>query len=378
MRRVIDGHMPKALLGMVLCVSLMAGGLAVSTAPAYADTDPDVATSADASTVAEKAREAEELMSSIDALQTQLNEANDEYDRATEEYERATAAAEAATVRLKEANEEVDELQEKLAECAASMYKSGGTLSFVNVLLGAESFDDFITMWDSCEKITANEAELVQESKDARARAEKAEATLSAEKVKAEEEAVAAKTARDEIESAKEELDGQLASVNEELVMLKAKDESERLAAEEAVRRLQEAEDIGAGLGTVAGWTHPCPSSVAVTNEFGWAGAWDGEYHNGIDLGASEGTPIVAAAAGTVSYVGDYGSGGKAVKVNHGSGLVTIYMHMSSQAASMGQQVSAGDVIGYVGSTGYSTGPHLHFQVEYSGTPVNPRLFVKF
>ncbi|WP_139651244.1 murein hydrolase activator EnvC family protein [Raoultibacter phocaeensis] len=374
MTHATEGRVSRALLGMMLCFSVLAGGMALSVQPAYADVDAASSSGA----LAVKELQASELMSSIDALQTQLNEANDEYDRATEEYERATAAAEAATTRLEEANKEVEALQEKLSECAAGMYKSGGTLSFLNVLLGAESFDDFITMWDSCEKITANEAELVQESKDARARAEKAEATLSAEKTKAEEEAVAAKAARDEIEAAKEELDGQLASVNEELVMMKATEETERLAAEEAVRRLQEADNIGGSLGTIAGWTHPCPSGPAVTNEFGWAGAWDGEYHNGIDLGASEGTPIVAAASGTVSYVGDYGSGGKAVKINHGSGLVTIYMHMSSQAASIGQQVSAGDVIGYVGSTGYSTGPHLHFQVEYNGTPVNPRLFVKF
>ena len=365
MKQALGQRTARILLCLALCASLIAAGMHLTFAP-----------TAFAETAAEKQIEAAELMQSIDSLQTQLNEANAEYERATEAYEKAAAAADAAEIRLDEADKRLTELQEQLAVCAASMYKSGGSLSLLNVLLGATTFDEFIAMWDSCEKITEREAELVQESKDARAEAEAAEKELSEQEAKAEDETEAAKAARDEIATAKEELDAELERVNEELVMLKAKEESEQLAADEAMRRAQEAEDLIGGE-TINGWTHPCPGSI-VTNEFGWAGAWDGEYHNGIDLGASEGTPIRSAASGTVSYVGDYGSGGKAVKVNHGNGLVTVYMHMSSQAAYVGQSVSAGDVIGYVGSTGYSTGPHLHFQVEMNNTPVNPRHFVSF
>ena len=128
----------------------------------------------------------------------------------------------------------------------------------------------------------------------------------------------------------------------------------------------------------VSGWVNPCPSYYGVTNEFAWAGAWDGNYHNGIDLGAASGADILSAGPGTVTYVGWYGTGGNAVIVSHGNGVRTIYMHMSAQAATVGQQVSAGDLIGYVGSTGYSTGPHLHFQIEINGTPVNPRNYFSF
>ncbi len=367
MRQVYDKRILRAVLCFALCASVVVAGLFVSAQVAHAET------------ISEKQAEADELMASIDSLQTMLNDANAEYDRATLEHERASEAADSAAICLKEANLRVDGLQEQLALCAASMYKSGGTASMLEVLIGASSFEEFVALWDSFERITEQEAGLIQESKEACALAEAAEKELAEQEAKAEEEAENAKAARDEIAAAKDELDEELKRVNEDIVMLRAKEESERLAADEAMRRAQEAEDIiGSGGATITGWTHPIPSGASVTNEFGWAGAWDGEYHNGIDLGASEGTPIVAATAGTVSYVGDYGSGGKAVKVNHGNGIVTIYMHMSSQAASMGQQVSAGDVIGYVGSTGYSTGPHLHFQIEMNGTPVNPRHFIRF
>ena len=128
----------------------------------------------------------------------------------------------------------------------------------------------------------------------------------------------------------------------------------------------------------IAGWVNPLPSYYGVTNPFGWAGAWDGAYHNGIDLGASNGANIYAAGPGTVTYVGWYGSGGQAVIISHGNGVRTIYMHMSGYACTQGQSVDAGTLIGYVGMTGYTTGPHLHFQIEINGTPVNPRTYYNF
>lgn len=348
-------------------------------------------------TSAEKQSEADEIMRNIDSLQTQLNEANAEYDRATQEHEAATAAAEDAANRAAAAKERIAELQDRLGDRATSMYKTGGSMSFIDVLLGASTFEELVTSWDAFEKISSQDAELIQESKDVKAEAEAAEAEYSEQKAKAAEEVEKAKAAQAEIESTKSSMESELERVTEEVVMLQAKEEEERIAAEEAQRRAEEAKKLaentivpggggstgggnagGNGSASVSGWTHPCPGAYGVTNEFGWAGAWDGNYHNGIDLGASSGTPILSCASGTVAYVGWYDSGGNAVIVNHGNGIRSIYMHMSATAASVGQSVSAGDLIGYVGSTGYSTGPHLHFQIEINGTPVSPRSYISF
>jgi murein DD-endopeptidase MepM/ murein hydrolase activator NlpD len=87
---------------------------------------------------------------------------------------------------------------------------------------------------------------------------------------------------------------------------------------------------------------------------------------------AGSGTPIHACRSGEVVIAGSQGGYGNAVVVNHGGGMATLYAHQSQIAASVGQQVAAGDVIGYVGSTGMSTGPHLHFEVRLSGNPVDP------
>jgi murein DD-endopeptidase MepM/ murein hydrolase activator NlpD len=111
------------------------------------------------------------------------------------------------------------------------------------------------------------------------------------------------------------------------------------------------------------------PVSGPVTSPFGWR--W-GRMHEGIDIGVSYGTPIHAAASGTVIYCGWESGYGNLTVLDHGGNLATAYGHQSSIAVSCGQHVDQGDVIGYVGSTGHSTGPHLHFEVRVNGSPVDP------
>ena len=99
--------------------------------------------------------------------------------------------------------------------------------------------------------------------------------------------------------------------------------------------------------------------------------------HNGIDMACTQGTPIYATRAGTVT-VASYQAGGAGyyVSINHLDGFSSIYMHMTNYVVSAGQSVSQGQLIGYVGSTGLSTGPHLHFGSSYAGTYVNPLAYI--
>jgi murein DD-endopeptidase MepM/ murein hydrolase activator NlpD len=94
--------------------------------------------------------------------------------------------------------------------------------------------------------------------------------------------------------------------------------------------------------------------------------------HTGVDISASAGTPIRAADGGTVIWSGSRGGYGLCVIIDHGGGMATVYGHCSRLAVGAGNNVRKGDVIGYVGSTGLSTGPHLHFEVRHNGSPINP------
>jgi murein DD-endopeptidase MepM/ murein hydrolase activator NlpD len=111
------------------------------------------------------------------------------------------------------------------------------------------------------------------------------------------------------------------------------------------------------------------PVDAPITSPFGWR--W-GRMHEGIDLGAGYGAPIAAAAPGTVIYAGWLGGYGNLTVIDHGGGLATAYGHQSSIAVGVGDQVAQGQAIGYVGSTGHSTGPHLHFEVRVNGQAVDP------
>ena len=103
----------------------------------------------------------------------------------------------------------------------------------------------------------------------------------------------------------------------------------------------------------------------------GYGSRW-GRMHEGIDIGAGTGTPIRAAKAGTVVFAGVMNGYGNVIIIDHGGGFSTLYAHQSRLGASRGQDVSQGEVVGYVGSTGHSTGPHLHFETRVDGSPRNP------
>lgn len=123
----------------------------------------------------------------------------------------------------------------------------------------------------------------------------------------------------------------------------------------------------------------PCPSSSRITSNFGGRSSpteGASTNHQGTDIGASTGADIVAAASGQVTIATYSASAGNYIMINHGGGVSTVYMHCSKLLVSPGDTVKQGQVIGKVGSTGYSTGPHLHFGVRLNGSYVNPLKYV--
>jgi murein DD-endopeptidase MepM/ murein hydrolase activator NlpD len=121
------------------------------------------------------------------------------------------------------------------------------------------------------------------------------------------------------------------------------------------------------GQASAAGFVWPVHG--VLTSSFGWR--W-GRMHEGIDLAVPTGTPVVAAAAGTVIVAGWFGGYGNLVVVDHGNGFSTAYGHNTSVAVGFGQSVAQGQLVAYSGNTGHSTGPHVHFEVRINGSPVDP------
>ena len=128
-----------------------------------------------------------------------------------------------------------------------------------------------------------------------------------------------------------------------------------------------------ASRGSSGGGRLAWPATGGVVSPFGGRG---GEMHTGVDIGANSGAPVVAAESGTVIRNGWYSGYGKCIDISHGEGVITRYGHLSSINVDYGQKVERGEFIGRVGSTGYSTGPHLHFEVILDGQRVNPMKYL--
>lgn len=154
-------------------------------------------------------------------------------------------------------------------------------------------------------------------------------------------------------------------------------EESNRVAAE--IRRLQEAQrNRTLSRGGKMLW--PTPGYSRITSDYGMRVhpiLKTKRMHTGIDIAAPMGAKVVAALDGGVIYVGWNGAYGRTVIVDHGSGISTMYPHLSKSLVKVGQEVRAGQKIAEVGSTGWSTGPHIHFEVRKNGDPINPWPYLK-
>jgi murein DD-endopeptidase MepM/ murein hydrolase activator NlpD len=270
---------------------------------------------------------------------------------------------------------------ERRNERLIAMYESEDA-DTIDVVLSARSFDDLVDQFEYRRQIGEQDkriAAAVREAKlamaDARRRTKRTKTSVqSATRV------IAARTAqvrtvRDRLLTASGALSDARRQKRSSLASLAAQrrewvGEAEALQAQSAAlaARLRAAAPSApttpSGNGTFV-W----PVNGPVTSPFGMR--W-GRMHEGIDIAAASGTPIHAAGSGTVIYAGWMEGYGNLVVIDHGGGLATAYAHQSAIASSVGQHVAQGDVIGYVGSTGHSFGPHLHFEVRVNGAPVDP------
>ena len=254
----------------------------------------------------------------------------------------------------------------------------------LDILFGSKSIQDAIDRVQALSDITAQDRSVsaaVAYAKTqvtaARKKTKKLRATVNAETAVIQARTDQTRAVRDELVGARNDLSS---TKQKKLQDLSTLTESERQEASE-IDALQAASvriaaQIRAAQARNTGPTQT-PSNAGliwpvqgpVTSPFGWR--W-GRMHEGIDIGVGYGTPIHAAAGGTIIYCGWEEGYGNFVVIDHGGNLATAYGHQSSIAVTCGQQVSQGQVIGYVGCTGHCFGPHLHFEVRVNGNPVDP------
>ena len=252
-----------------------------------------------------------------------------------------------------------------------------GQINYLDVLLGARDFSDFSSRMYLLQKIISRDLELLEKLKQDAAEINSRKEQLAAE--------------MKEIKATQTELEAKKAKVNklreQRAYMLYKAQEEEQSSQEEYERLLAISENIAsmlrnmenagggapAGQGGTGQFMWPCNGPI--TSYYGWRTHpifGTTKYHSGMDIAVDSGTPIHAADSGTIVYSGWLGGYGNCVMIDHGGGLVTLYAHNSALNVGEGQYVSKGAVVAYAGSTGYSTGPHCHFEVRLHGELTEP------
>lgn len=266
--------------------------------------------------------------------------------------------------------------------------EENGSLSYLSILFDSKSLSDLISNFDMVGEIM---------EADQRSYEQYVAAREHTEDIKAEyEETLADLGAKqEEYEQEKAELEEQIAAATQLIIDLEAQLETDRAAYDAQLAKEQaleneiqnmiaelERQEAANNITSTGTYIWPLPGYVPGTRTYGWHmhPIWNEmRFHAGQDVAAPSGVSILAADSGIATVIPDRGDGyGNYVIINHGSGRSTLYAHMSAFAISNGQSVSQGQTIGYVGSTGVSSGPHLHFETRVNGAAVDPMNYFSF
>ena len=284
---------------------------------------------------------------------------------------------------LDEAQDNLDALKEKHKDRIRAI-EEGGSLSYWAVLFQAKSFTDLLARFYMIQEVAAADQRRIKEMNAAAAEVAEAKEVLQAEKKELEQSKEELEATKEELEAKRAEADALLAELiatgdEYAALMEKAEQESKDLAQqivnkEAEYEATQKPPDSGNAV-----WKVPC-KYIMVTSAWGYRNNPTGpgtEFHDGIDLANNTGTPIYATRSGYVHAAGWGTNLGNYVTLNHNDGYKSQYLHMTHYVVSTGQWVEQGQLIGYMGSTGRSTGPHLHFSIYYNGVSQNPVNYMK-
>ncbi len=338
-----------------------------------------------------KAEELEQQKSAAEAeqasLTTQLNDIIADMNETQTKMTQKDAEIEQAENDLIAAKVDENNQYQSMKKRIQFMYENGDT-QVLEVMMESKTLGEFLNKAEYASKMSDYDRQKLEDFQDVVEEVEQKEQTLqeeydelSALQTDLTNQHAAVETLLDNNEILLADLESQIGDNAATLEQLIAEaEEAKRIQQEQAAAAAQpggggssytppSTGNVVSGSGY---FTHPCPGMTYQSSYFGEIREFEVGGHKGNDYAAPEGTPTYAAAAGTVIIAGYSSSAGNWVVIDHGNGLVTKYMHHSSLCVSAGQYVEKGQQIGCVGTTGQSTGPHLHFQVEVNGVAVSP------
>lgn len=319
--------------------------------------------------------EAARQRAALRACERRLAEARNSVRRAEKRLHDTRQAIADAERAVHEAEKRLAEQEALAAQRIVAMHKCG-QVSYLEVFVGARDFTELAGRAYLFEELANCDADLMRRIDECRRDAadRKAELEKQRERVKEEKRKLEEAKQRIAVETARQaELTAAAQAEVDKWSRQIAELEATSRALTASIRAMTAGSSGYTGVPWSGGWLKPAGGTV--TSGYGMRFhpiAHVVRHHDGVDISAPMGSPVIAAGTGKVIYSGWMGGYGNTVIIDHGGGKTTLYGHLSSIQASVGQEVSSGARIGSVGSTGYSTGPHLHWEVRHNGSPVNP------
>ena len=314
----------------------------------------------------------------IEELDKKMDQATVDLENVENELKNIEEKIVVTTEELEEAEINLVEKQDTFNKRIRVMYMNGN-VGYLEMLLSSENIKDFLSRQDIVESIAEHDKDLIRFMKEQRD-------IIDAKKLELEAQRASVEVTKSKIESRRKDLE--IATRDKEDLMGRL--EVDKKALEKEIDKFNdEAKEIEAKIiklqrntGPYSGgqmeW--PAPGYYRVTSPYGYRIhpiLKVKKLHTGIDIGAPTGGNIVAAAAGTVIYSGSLGGYGNTIMLDHGGGIVTLYAHNSRLMVKEGTVVKRGDIVSKAGSTGMSTGPHLHFEVRKNGAYQDPMTWLK-
>lgn len=387
MKKKIKKFLRNTVIAMLVISALQVN---ILVPPVKAVTQAEIdALKGDAGNLKGEKNELQEQINALKGDKTRALEAKELLDRQSDviraeivNVEEQIAAYETLIAQTQAELEETEEKEaiqyERFCRCVREM-EEGGTVSYWSVLFNATDFDDLLSRLDAANEVIEYRRGVIDTLR-------RLQQEISDKKTELEGQLAEQETAKGELEDRKAELDAQLeeasALINDiqadqdaaEALMEEYDAEYERI--QEQIREMERELAASLGPATVGGYIWPETVSKRITSPHGTR--WHPVYqrwktHNGVDIGGvGYTTPVLATKAGVVIVSQKSSSYGNYVVISHGTGNTTLYAHMSSRSVSVGDRVSQGQQIGITGSTGVSTGPHLHYEITENGSRVDP------